>query len=250
MIGLSVLIIAKNEADRIEKAIRSVSFADEIVVLDSGSTDQTIQVAEKLGAKVFSTDWPGHVEQKNRSLKYANQPWILSIDADEVVSPELQQEIIRVLENSEADGYFINRRSFYFDKPLKGGDWYPDPKVRLAKVRFAQWKGTDPHDLLFVEGKISSLKADLYHYPYRNSEEHLITIDRYTTRFVEITCSKAHWYDLVFRPFWRFLSSFILKKGYRDGALGLMLSFLSAAYTSMKWTKLWLKQHKSTDKRS
>jgi glycosyltransferase involved in cell wall biosynthesis len=239
---LSVVIIARDEADRIGDALRSVSFADEILVLDSGSRDGTPEVAEAGGARVLRTDWPGHVAQKNRGLAEAAGEWVLSIDADERVSDELADSIrVALAVPPRAEGFRGRRRNHYLGRALVGGRWYPDTRVRLVRKGSARWTGKDPHDLLRVDGLVRDLDGDLLHHPYRDLGEHLATLDRYSARFVETAGEvRAAWWDLVFRPPWAFFRAYILERGYRDGALGLLLAGLGATHTLLKWTRLRL----------
>lgn len=240
---LSVVIIARNEADRLPIALRSVAFADEVIVLDSGSVDETVRVARQLGARVVETDWPGHVAQKNRAMGEATHPWVLSIDADEWVTETLARSIQQVLATEpQVAGFKVRRRNFYLGRPLRGGGWYPDPRIRLARRSAARWAGEDPHDLLEVEGAVGWLEGDLNHAPYRSLSEHLETLDRYSARFVEVTRSRARWWDPVLRPLWALFRSLVLQAGFRDGVRGCLVAGLGATYVLLKWSRLWLTQ--------
>jgi glycosyltransferase involved in cell wall biosynthesis len=233
------VIIARDEADRLPAALRSVGFADEIVVLDSGSGDDTVAIARRLGARVIETDWPGHVAQKNRGLAEASHPWVLSIDADERVGPELAASIQAALEREpEVLGFEVARRNHWLGKRLRAGGWYPDRRLRLVRKDAARWVGTDPHDRLQVQGPTARLAGDLDHHPYRDLEEHLDTIDRYTRRFVEVTDARARWWDVVLRPPWRFLKGWLIQGGIVDGWAGLQVAWLGARYTATKWRRL------------
>jgi glycosyltransferase involved in cell wall biosynthesis len=248
---LSVVIIARDEADRLPAAIRSVAFADEIVVLDSGSVDETVARARELGARVVETDWPGHVAQKNRGLREARHPWVLSIDADERVSSTLARAIERALaEEPEAAGFAVCRRNHWLGQPLRAGGWYPDRRLRLVRRAQARWVGEDPHDRLEVDGPVERLPGDLDHHPYRDLAEHLATIDRYTARFVEVTRSRARWWDPLLRPPWRFLRGYLLQGGFIDGRAGLAVAWLGARYTATKWARLRRAQRRDASQRS
>lgn len=238
---LSAVIIARDEADRIEAAIRSVHFADECIVLDSGSRDDTVALAEALGARVVRTDWPGFVAQKNRAWAEARGEWVLSIDADERVSPELQAAVLAVMRAPGAQGYRVRRRNTWLGHVLKAGHWYPDARVRLARKTSATWSGVEPHDQLEVEGRVDQLEGDLLHIPYRNLGEHLRTIDRYTAltaAHLRAEGRRAGVVDLWLRPPWRFFSAFILAGGWRDGAVGFLLAALGAVYCLLKWARV------------
>lgn len=227
---LSAVILTRDEADRIADAIRSVAFADEVVVVDSGSTDATVGIALGLGARVISTDWPGFVAQKNRGLAEALGDWVLSIDADERVSPELATEI-RAATQGEHVGYSMPRLNLWLGHPLRHGHWYPDRRLRLVRKANARWVGDDPHDRLEVDGRVGALRGDLIHLPYRSLGDHLARIDRYT----QIDARDGGWLDVLARPAWHFVSGYVLRRGFVDGLPGLYVAMLGALYVALKW---------------
>lgn len=231
---LSAVIISRDEGDRIEDAIRSVAFADECVVLDSGSRDDTVARARALGARVIETDWPGHVAQKNRALAEARGDWIVALDADERVTPSLREAILAALVAPDADGYRVARRNHWLGHRLAHGAWYPDRRVRVAKRANARWGGEDPHDLLLVDGVVRDLPGDLDHHPYRSLAEHLATIDRYSA----IAARRGSWLDILGRPPWHFFSGYVLRRGFLDGVPGLVVASLGAVHTLLKWSRL------------
>ena len=243
MLPLSVTIIAKDEADRIEGAIRSVAFADEIVVLDSGSTDDTPALARRLGAVVVETHWPGHVAQKNKSLEHVRNAWVLSIDADERVSAELGAAIRKALERPDAFGYRVNRLSWWGGEPLLHGTWHPDWRVRLFHKEHARWGGRDPHDRVEADGPTPDLDGVLEHHPYRSVSDHLRTVGEYARIASERLAEegvRAHWWDLAFRPPLHFAKAFLWKRGFQDGARGLIVATLGATQVLLKWGRLYL----------
>jgi glycosyltransferase involved in cell wall biosynthesis len=246
MLPFSVVIIARDEADRIADAIRSCPDAAEVIVLDSGSTDETVALARSLGAEVIETDWPGHVAQKNRALTHARCDWVLSIDADERLSPALAESIRHILSSTPVhDGYRLARLSFWQGAPMRHGTWYPDARVRLFRRERARWVGTDPHDRVEVDGSVGRAEGDLHHHPYRSLSEHLQTIDRYTARHVEVALAagqRAAWWDVAFRPILHLVKALLLKQGIRDGVRGLCVAGLGATYVMLKWTRLYLAQ--------
>jgi glycosyltransferase involved in cell wall biosynthesis len=216
---LSAVIIARDEGDRIEDAIRSVAFADEVLVVDSGSTDDTVAKARALGARVVETDWPGHVAQKNRAFDLATHDWVLSIDADERVSPELAASI----RAARPGTYRVLRRNVWLGHPLRHGRMGPEWKVRLAP-KTARWTGDDPHDRLDLPAE--PLAGDLIHVPYRDLDEHLATIARYSAMRRGSTLL-----DVIVRPPWHFVSAYVLKGGFLDGVPGLCVAALGAMHT-------------------
>jgi len=243
---LSVTIIARDEADRIGAAIRSVSFAQEVVVLDSGSTDDTVAVAEALGARVIQTDWPGYVAQKTRAVQAAEHDWVLSIDADEAVSPALAQAIETVMDAPlEAAGFQLDRLGHWGGQPLRHGTWWPSKHIRLFDRRRARFVGRNPHDRVEVDGPVSELSGVLYHHPYRNLEEHLATIGRYADLFVQGCLAegrRAHWWDVVFRPWLHLCKALVLRAGVLDGVRGWCVAGLGAAHVMLKWGRLYMAQ--------
>ena len=239
---LSVVIIAKNEAARIGACLASVGFASERLVLDSGSTDATVAVAARAGARVVSTDWPGHVAQKNRGLLLARHPWVLSLDADERLSPQAAAEVQALLAGSpQANGYSFPRRNTWLGTPLLHGRWYPDRKIRLVRRERARVVGTNPHDTLVVQGPVHRLGGDILHTPYQSLAEHLGTIDRYTrvqAEHLHRAGLVARWPDVWLRPPLRFIDAYLWRLGVLDGRAGLATSLLGAYYTGLKWSRL------------
>ena len=171
----------------------------------------------------------------------ASGEWVFSMDADERVSPELQNSILKVLQQPKAEGYWCSRRNIWLGHVLRGGHWYPDRRIRLARKKNACWVGLDPHDQLKVQGKMGELSGDLIHIPYRNLLEHLKTIDRYTALSaaqLRAQGKRARWIDLWLRPLWRFFSAFVLAGGWKDGLPGLMLAILGSFYCALKWARV------------
>ncbi len=233
---LSGCIIARDEIDRIERAIQSLGFCDEVVVLDSGSTDGTAERAEALGARVLRVDWPGHVAQKNRGLAASRGEWVLSIDADEWVPEALAAEILAFLDAPPTTGASMPRRNFWLGTPLRHGRWYPDRRVRLARREGARWTGLNPHDQLDA-GTITALQQDLQHAPYRTLGEHLATIDRYTAIAARTARVGLAPFDLGVRPLWHFFRGYVLGQGFRDGLPGFVVAVLGALYVILKYAR-------------
>lgn len=242
MLPLTLAIVARDEADRIGAAIRSVPFAAEVIVLDSGSRDGTPELARGLGARVIETDWPGYVAQKQRAWEAASQPWVLSLDADERLSPELAQAIEAAI-GGEFAGYALLRHNRWLGRRVRGGVMGPRWHVRLARKESAAWTGEDPHDQLRVNGRVARLEGALEHDPYRQLGEHLATIDRYSRIFVEQSRKsgrRAGLIDVLLRPFLHFVKAILLRGGWRDGAVGFALAWLGSAHVALKWVRLYL----------
>jgi glycosyltransferase involved in cell wall biosynthesis len=244
MATLTVTVIAFNEEANLSDCLESVKWADEIVVVDSFSTDKTVEIARRYTDKVIQREWPGHVEQKNFALAQATKDWVLCIDADERVSPELAEEIRDVLshpERAEA-GYSVPRKTFHLGRWITHGGWYPSRKLRLVRRGRAVWKGVNPHDHLYVDGPVGEFKGDLYHYSYKDISDHLRRIDSYTTISARELHARGKGYALphmLMNPPARFLRMYLLRLGFLDGMAGFILAALAAYYVFLKYAKLW-----------
>jgi glycosyltransferase involved in cell wall biosynthesis len=231
---LSAVILTKNEADRVGRALASVAFADEVLVLDSGSTDGTVEVARAAGARVVETDWPGYVAQKNRGLEEARGDWILSLDADEGLDPEAAKAVEAAVRGPPAcAGYRLRRQEIWLGHPLRHGHWRPRPHLRLVRRGHARWTGEDPHDRLEATGDVRTLPGRILHEPYRHLGEHLATIDAYT----RTQARRGGPLDRTLRPAWHFLSGYLLKGGFLDGVPGLCVAALGSVHTLLKWSR-------------
>jgi glycosyltransferase involved in cell wall biosynthesis len=245
---LSVTIIACNEADRIGRAIESVSFADEVLVIDSGSTDDTVAVAQALGARVIESDWPGYRQQKNRAASWATHDWILGLDADEWVGPTLSASIQAALKAPTVNGFQVDRLGFWMGAPIHHGTWRPDRAIRLFDRRRGQWTGGSVHELVDVEGVTERLVGDLLHDPYRDLSEQLASIDRYARLFVQdarASDRRARVWDVIVRPILHFVKALVVRGGIRDGVRGWCLAGLGAAAVMLKWGMLYLEDRTS-----
>ena len=243
MPGLTVTIITRDEVDRLGEAVASAAFADEIVIVDSGSTDGTIELARRLTPRVVTRDWPGFAAQKNFAAAEASHDWILSLDADERVSPALGTEIRAILSaGPQAPAYRVPRVSFYLGRWIRSTDWYPDYQVRLYDRRAASWAGEYVHESVQTAGAVGRLRGELLHFPYRDVSHHLRTIDRYTAlaarqmRDQGRTVSAA---GLAARAAGAFLRNYLLRGGFRQGGVGLIVSVLNSYYVFLKFARLW-----------
>jgi len=245
---LTVTVITRNESANLGAALDSVSWADEVLVVDSGSTDDTAEIARRHGARVFVRDWPGFSAQKNFAAAEACHDWILSVDADERVSSELADEIRGLLsQEPRARGYRIPRVSFYLGRWIRTTDWYPDYQLRLYDRRECRWAGL-VHEGVDVKGAVGRLRSDLQHVPYRDIAHHLQTIDRYTTLAAQQMSERGARVGvagLVARPLGAFLRNYVVRGGWRDGAVGLVVSVLNSYYVFLKFAKLWETGRKS-----
>ncbi|MEW5982114.1 MAG: glycosyltransferase family 2 protein [Acidobacteriota bacterium] len=248
MPGVTVTLITLNEAAHVTSALESVSWADEIVVVDSGSTDGTVDLARRFTECVHVRDWPGYVAQKNHAASLARFDWILSLDADERVTPDLRDEVRGLLATEPTcAGYRVPRVSHYLGRWIRSTDWYPDYQLRLYDRRRARWTGRYVHESVRADGEVGRLRADLQHYPYRDISHHLVTIDRYSSlwaRQAHEDGRRAGVVDLVLQPPAAFLRNYVARGGFRDGTPGLAVSLLNSYYVLAKFLKLWEAQRR------
>ena len=247
-VAISACIIAKNEADRIGPCLESVAFCDEIVVLDSGSTDGTQAVCRRAGARVIETDWPGWVAQKNRAVEAAEHEWILSLDADERVDSELRAAIEQLRAGrlgapQEPTAYEVTRKVHYLGRWIRHGGWYPEWRVRLFDRRKAHWGGIDPHDRVECEGRPARIRSgNLEHYTYRSMEDHLRQMILFTGEAAVQMDARGRRYvflSMLLRPAWRFFHTYVLRLGFLDGQAGFVIARLGAYFTFLKYARLW-----------
>lgn len=246
--SLSVIIITKNEEHNIRRCLDSVKWADEIILIDSQSTDKTVEIAMGYGAKIYSPEWRGYGPAKQEGVKKATGEWILSIDADEEVTPELAEEIKKTLDSeSNYNGYLINRHTNFLGKWINHCGWYPDYLLRLFRKESGNFNDALIHEKVEINGKTRELKAELLHYSYPNLETYLERFNRYTTLGAEAAFAKgkkARNFDIVFRPFISFIDHFITHQGFQDGLEGFIISVLSSMAVMVKYVKLRHLQNK------
>jgi (heptosyl)LPS beta-1,4-glucosyltransferase len=241
---VTATVITKNEADAIADALTSLNWADEIIVVDAESTDETVAIARRFTDRVYVRSWNGYVEQKNHAASLASHDWIFSLDADERVTAELSMEMRALLAAGPRHaGYRMPRVSFYLGRWMRTTDMYPDYQLRLYDRRRARWDGLHVHESVKVNGESTGyLKNELQHYPYRDLSEHLIRMDRYTTLAAQQMFEKgkrATRLELLFHPPVAFLRNYVLKGGFRDGKPGLIISLVNSYYVMLKFAKLW-----------
>ncbi len=240
--SLSVVLITKNEEHNIRRCLDSVKWADEIVLIDSQSTDRTVEIAKEYGAKIYSPQWKGYGPAKQEGVNKATSEWILSIDADEEVTSELADEIKSVLKTENIyNGCLINRHTSFMGKWINHCGWYPDYLLRLFRKKSGNFNDAVIHEKVEINGKTRELKAELLHYSYPNLESYLKRFNRYTTLGAETAFAKgkkARNFDIVFRPFVSFIDHFITHQGFQDGIEGFIISVLSSVAVMVKYVKL------------
>ncbi len=248
MHSLSVILITKNEAANIRSCLESVLWADEIIVVDSGSTDDTVAISRELGAQVHTHDWPGFGVQKNRVLGYATKDWVLSLDADERVTPELRAEIEGILQRQQAaDYYLVPRLSNYCGRFMRHSGWYPDLLPRLFRRGKARFSDDLVHERLIVEGAPGKLQGLLLHYAFDDMEEVLHKVNQYSTAGAAMMHKRGRQASLsgaVLRGLWAFFRTYILRGGILDGREGFMLAVSNAEGTYYRYLKLMLLNRK------
>jgi glycosyltransferase involved in cell wall biosynthesis len=243
-VKLTVTVITRNEAANLQGALESVKWADEIVVVDSRSSDETVEIARRHATRVETHDWIGYSAQRNYAADIAAHDWILALDADERVPPALAAEIQQIMQKGPtAGGYRMPRVSYYLGRWIKGTDWYPDYQLRLYNRRIGQFNGKRVHESVELShGKPGTLHNDLQHYPYRDISDHVTSIDHYTTLAAEewfAAGRRTHALDVVLHPPAAFFRNYVLRRGFLDGTAGFLISVLNSYYVFLKILKLW-----------
>lgn len=240
---ISAVLIALDEEARIDPALESLRWADEVLVVDGGSADRTREVSRAAGARVVERAFSGYVDQKTFALEQASFDWVLSLDADERVSPDLAAQIdSQRRAGFDALGYRVHRVTYYLDRYIRSTDWYPDRPLRLFHRAHARWAGKYVHESVRVDGPVDTLSGELLHYPYRDIEHHLTKMNRYSTlaarQMYEAGSRGRLWLALAYPP-WIFFRNYVLRRGFRDGRAGLVVSALNSFYVMSKHLKLW-----------
>jgi glycosyltransferase involved in cell wall biosynthesis len=250
-VKITAAIIAKDEARDIEACVKSVAFCDEVLVLDSGSTDGTQDLARRAGARVVETDWPGFVAQKNRAVSMATHDWVLSLDADERLDDRLRAAVGRLRDAGDpADArgvpiaaFEMTRHAFHLGRWINHGGWFPEWRTRLFDRRRARWGGIDPHDHVDVDGPVARLAdGEIEHYAYGSLSEHVEQVNRFTSIVAREKVARGRLASLsgmVLRPPARFLKMYVLRLGFLDGRAGFVLAAMAAYYVFLKYAKVW-----------
>ncbi|MDD7885000.1 glycosyltransferase family 2 protein [Flavivirga sp. 57AJ16] len=245
MIKLSGVIITYNEEEHLEKCLKSlVGVVDEIVVVDSFSTDKTPEICEAYNVVFIQNEFEGYIEQKNYALSHAKYDYILSLDGDEALSDTLQKSVLKAKEHWGFDGYYCNRLNNYCGQWIKHSDWYPDKKLRLFKKGSGEWKGINPHDRYTLKKglKAGKLKGDLLHWIYRDYREHNIKVENFSTiaaqAYFDLGKKSSIW-KILFNPTWAFFKAYFLRLGFLDGLNGFVICIQTFNVTFLKYIKLY-----------
>lgn len=246
--ALSVAIITQNEELNIGRTLRSVDWAEQRIVLDSGSTDRTLAIARECDAEIFEENWKGYAAQKNSALAKASGDWILSLDADEEVTPELRREIERVTKDRSAvDGYFISRKNLFLGRWIRHGGFYPDRKLRLIRRGKGAFVERAVHETMRVDGQTGELNGAVIHHAYPTLTGYIETMNRYSSLGSGVIVAQGGsrlsllWLvsNVCCRPILNFMWNYVLRGGFLDGKEGLLLHMYHNVYVSWKYAKAW-----------
>lgn len=243
---ISATVVCYNEEDNIERCLRSLSWADEIIIVDSFSTDRTVELSKKYTKRIYQREWPGFIQQKSYAVSLALYEWVFSLDSDEVVTEKLRNEILTRLsaDRDQINGYYVKRHSFYLGRWINHGGWYPDYKLRLFKKNEVVCGGENPHDKYFVNGKTAKLSGEIEHYTYKSISDQLSTIDKFSAISADGLFRKGSRFALIkmfFKPPIKFFETYVYKLGFLDGLAGFIIAVLSSYYIFVKFAKLWEK---------
>lgn len=245
---LSVVLVTLNEAANLPRTLASVRFAQEIVLVDSGSTDATLQIARQAGARIFEEPWKGFARQKNSAIAHATSDWVLSLDADEEVSPELAREIAALLASEPAfSAYRIPRLNHFLGRPLRHGGYWPDPKLRLFRRGAALFEERPVHETMRADGAVGRLKGHLIHHCYPTLAEYIEHMNRYSSIGAEVLAQQgrvsrslpAFFWNAVLNPAATLLYNYVFRLGFLDGRAGLLQHLNHSAYIHWKFVKAW-----------
>ena len=247
---ISACVLTFNEERKIERCLRSIAWCDEIVILDSFSTDRTLELSRRFTDRVYQREWLGYVGQRNLIRDMASHPWILFLDSDEEVSPVLRDEILAEVEKGSGGyvGFEFPRQVYFLGRWIRHGEWYPDVKLRLFKKAHGHTEGQEPHDRVIVDGPVKRLKHPLWHYTYDDIRDYLDTLNRFSSITAQQQFSRGFrfgWTDVAIRPALRFLKGYILKGGFLDGVHGFMVAKINSFGVFAKYSKLWERRVRS-----
>lgn len=243
---LSIAIITYNEEANIRRTLESVTWADEVVVLDSGSTDGTLAICREYTDRVIHRDWLGFARQKNAALEQTTGDWVLSLDADEPVEPMLAQEIRNIIASPAArDGYLIPRRTFFLGKEIRHGGWYPDYNLRLFRRGRGRFEDRAVHEAITVQGAVGRTRSAILHYAYPDLASYMASINKYSSLAVSVMDErgigrfKTSWVNILLRPIFTFVLRYVFRLGFLDGKHGLVLNLFHSSYVFAKYAKAW-----------
>ncbi|HDH06103.1 MAG TPA: glycosyltransferase family 2 protein [Nitrospirae bacterium] len=245
MFPVSVVIVTNNEELNIEDALKSVADAKEIIVIDSFSADRTVEICRKYTDRVYQHEWQGFAGQKQMAVDYAEGPWVLILDADERVTPELKAEITENIADTDCSGFYMPRENYFIGKRIRHSGWWPDNTLRLFRKDKGYLEPREVHEKVIVQGNTGYLKNPLKHFTYRSVPDFTERMERYSTlaaREIRKNSGRAGLFSLTIKPVATFVKMYMLRLGLLDGTRGLMLAVLYSYYTFLKYAKTWEKQ--------
>lgn len=249
-ISISAAVITLNEENNIRDCLASLAWVDEIIVVDSLSTDKTKEIAESMGARVIDQAFLGHVKQKQLAVDSCSHDWVIALDADERATDSLRDEIVSLFNNSKESellpGYSVARKSFHLGRWIMHGGWYPDRNIRLFNRKVGHWTGTNPHDVIAVKGKAGHLKSALEHYVFADLAHNIQTNNSYSSISAKILFEenkKPSFLKLLFKPPGKFIETYLVKRGFLDGMPGFIIAVGAAYSMFLKYAKLWEYYH-------
>ncbi len=235
-----------NEEDNIRRCLESLSFCDEILVLDSFSTDSTVKIAHEYCGRVIQEEWKGYIKQRNRLRDLAKHDWVLFLDADEEVSPRMRDQILDLFDQQKPPehhvGFEFPRQVFYLGRWIRHGEWNPDIKLRLFQKDRGHSGGQEPHDRVIVDGPVKTLSGKIWHYTYRDLSHHFEVLNRFSSISAQEMYNsgrRCKLIDLMFRPGTRFIKGYLVKRGFQDGLRGFIIAIMVSFGVAMKYAKLW-----------
>ena len=240
-IPVSVAIVTKNESRNIKDSLESVKDFDDIVVVDAFSSDNTTEICRKYTERVYEHEWQGYAAQKQTAIDYANNDWVLILDADERVTPELRQEIMKKVKENSLSGFYIPRKNFFLGKWIRHSGWWPDHTLRLFKKDVSKMEQRAVHEKVNVNGAVGHIRAPFEHYTYRTISEYIGKMDNYASLSAEELGNRGFisaFISMLFSPVVVFLKMYLLRQGFRDGIHGLVLAVLYSFYTFLKYAKV------------
>ncbi|MBN21783.1 MAG: hypothetical protein CL678_10915 [Bdellovibrionaceae bacterium] len=235
---ITATLITYNEEENLPRALQSIDWVDEIIVVDSGSTDRTVEIAKSFGAEVIHQNWLGYGKQKNIAHQAASFPWILNLDADEEISDSLREEILEKIKNKEIHGYRIPRKTKYLGQWILHGGWYPNYLVRLSQKKYSKWTEPEVHEELKVNGPIATMNHPIHHFTFKNLQNQIETNLRYSHQgYQELLKKNKHKnvFLLIFKPIGKFIETYFIKKGFLDGVAGFIISVNAAHSIFLKY---------------
>ncbi len=252
--SISAFVICCNEEQKIRQCLESISWCDEVIVVDSGSTDKTLEICQELGVATHHQPWLGYVGQKRHALSLCRSEWILNIDADEVVSEELKNEILDLLVRDAQrqvaqNGFFLNRVVFFLNRWWRRGGWYPEYRLRLCRKSSTTWGGNEPHEKAIVSGGTAYCTGELQHFSFSDLRDFIARSNTLSSNAIPSLVARGSRFSVIaltMRPLARFIKFYFIKRGFREGRAGLIVALLEASAVLAKYAKLWEQDHHNT----